>query len=51
MTDWRMKFNNRCAAVPITEKGSLNARLIRERRADLVAALYSGSHPDVLLVG
>ncbi|MBN8990030.1 MAG: AMP-binding protein [Rhizobiales bacterium] len=35
----------------ITEKGSLNARLIRERRADLVAALYSGSHPDVLLVG
>ena len=34
----------------ITEKGSLNVRLIRERRADLVAALYSGSHPDVLLV-
>ena len=33
----------------ITEKGSLNARLIRERRADLVTALYSGSHPDVLL--
>ncbi|CAN7695048.1 AMP-binding protein [Bradyrhizobium sp. LjRoot220] len=35
----------------ITEKGSLNARLIRERRADLVAALYSGNHPDVLLAG
>jgi feruloyl-CoA synthase len=33
----------------ITEKGSLNARLIRERRADLIAALYSGNHPDVLL--
>ena len=32
----------------ITEKGSLNARLIRERRADLIAALYSGSHPDVI---
>jgi feruloyl-CoA synthase len=32
----------------ITEKGSLNARLIRERRADLVEALYSGSHPDVI---
>jgi len=34
----------------ITEKGSLNARLIRERRADLVEALYSDSHPDVLKV-
>ncbi|XIA66008.1 hypothetical protein ACFIOY_07855 [Bradyrhizobium sp. TZ2] len=34
----------------ITEKGSLNARLIRERRADLVEALYSGSHPDVITV-
>jgi feruloyl-CoA synthase len=34
----------------ITEKGSLNARLIRERRADLVEALYSGSHPDVIAV-
>ena len=34
----------------ITEKGSLNARLIRERRADLVEALYSGSHPDVINV-
>jgi feruloyl-CoA synthase len=35
----------------ITEKGSLNARLIRERRADLIAALYSGNHPDLLLAG
>jgi feruloyl-CoA synthase len=35
----------------ITEKGSLNARLIRERRADLIAALYSGSHPDLHLIG
>jgi len=32
----------------ITEKGSLNARLIRERRADLVEALYSGCHPDII---
>lgn len=32
----------------ITEKGSLNARLIRERRADLVEALYSDSHKDVI---
>ena len=34
----------------ITEKGSLNARLIRERRADLVEALYSGTHPDIIKV-
>ncbi len=34
----------------ITEKGSLNARLIRERRADLIEALYAGSHPDVFRV-
>jgi feruloyl-CoA synthase len=34
----------------ITEKGSLNARLIRERRADLVEALYSGTHPDIIRV-
>ncbi|MDB5578844.1 MAG: AMP-dependent synthetase and ligase [Bradyrhizobium sp.] len=34
----------------ITEKGSLNARLIRERRADLIEALYSGSDPDVFRV-
>jgi len=33
----------------ITEKGSLNARLIRERRADLVEALYSGRHPDIIV--
>jgi feruloyl-CoA synthase len=32
----------------ITEKGSLNARLIRERRSDLVEALYSDSHTDVI---
>jgi feruloyl-CoA synthase len=32
----------------ITEKGSLNARLIRERRADLVEALHSGGHPDII---
>ena len=35
----------------ITEKGSLNARLIRERRADLVEALYSGTDPDVIKPG
>ncbi len=35
----------------ITEKGSLNARLIRERRADLVEALHSGSHPDIISIG
>lgn len=34
----------------ITEKGSLNARLIRERRSDLVEALYSDSHPDIIKV-
>ena len=34
----------------ITEKGSLNARLIRQRRADLVEALYSGNHPDMIRV-
>jgi feruloyl-CoA synthase len=34
----------------ITEKGSLNARLIRERRVDLVETLYSGRHPDVISV-
>ncbi len=34
----------------ITEKGSLNARLIRERRSDLVEALYADSHPDVFRV-
>ena len=34
----------------ITEKGSLNVRLIRERRADVVEALYFGSHPDVISV-
>ncbi len=34
----------------ITEKGSLNARLIRERRADLVEALHAGRHPDVISV-
>ena len=34
----------------ITEKGSLNARLIRARRADLIEALYSGSHPDVIRI-
>jgi feruloyl-CoA synthase len=34
----------------ITEKGPLNARLIRERRSDLVEALYSDSHPDVIKV-
>ena len=34
----------------ITEKGSLNARLIRERRSDLVEALYSDSHTDVIRV-
>ena len=32
----------------ITEKGSLNARLIRERRSDLVEALYSDSHTDII---
>ena len=35
----------------ITEKGSLNARLIRERRLDLVEALHSGSHPDIIKAG
>jgi feruloyl-CoA synthase len=34
----------------ITEKGSLNARLIRERRADLVEALHSCSNPDIISV-
>lgn len=34
----------------ITGKGSLNARLIRERRADLIEALYLGTHPDVIMV-
>jgi feruloyl-CoA synthase len=34
----------------ITEKGTLNARLIRERRADLVEALYSGTDPDVIRI-
>jgi feruloyl-CoA synthase len=34
----------------ITEKGSLNARLIRERRADLVDALYLDTHPDLITV-
>ena len=32
----------------ITEKGSLNARLIRERRAELVEVLHRGSHPDMI---
>jgi feruloyl-CoA synthase len=34
----------------ITEKGSLNARLIRERRNDLVEALYSDGHADLIKV-
>ena len=34
----------------ITEKGSLNAGLIRQRRADLIEALYSASHPDIIQV-
>lgn len=34
----------------ITEKGSLNARLIRERRVDLIEALYLDAHPDVIRV-
>jgi len=34
----------------ITEKGSLNARLIRERRADLVEALYLDTHPEIIRV-
>jgi feruloyl-CoA synthase len=34
----------------ITEKGSLNARLICARRTDLVEALYSGSHPDMISI-
>jgi feruloyl-CoA synthase len=32
----------------ITEKGSLNARLIRELRNDLVEALYSDCHADII---
>jgi feruloyl-CoA synthase len=34
----------------ITEKGSLNARLIRERRQDVVEALYDDCHPDTIKI-
>jgi feruloyl-CoA synthase len=35
----------------ITEKGSLNSRLIRERRRDLIEALYLDTHSDIIKIG
>jgi feruloyl-CoA synthase len=34
----------------ITEKGSLNMRLIRDRRRDVIAKLYSGADSDVIVI-
>ena len=34
----------------ITEKGSLNSRLIRERRSDVVEALYLDTHPEIIKI-
>jgi feruloyl-CoA synthase len=34
----------------ITEKGSLNSRLIRERRSDIIETLYLDAHPEIIKV-
>ena len=34
----------------MTEKGSLNARLIRQRRRELVGQLHDGTHIDLILI-